>query len=92
MCLRWAIDMSDDKNQSHPRWHQIKELHEEWKDTLFGAEFGLTQAGVPHTPGEDIHFQWVENAVLVAKTLGQEHGRDSSWTHLLEDLVQVEDA
>jgi hypothetical protein len=91
-CLHWAVEMADDKSQSHPRWRQIKELHKEWKDTWFGTEFGLMGAGrTSHSPGMDIHIQWVEDAVLVAKTLGEEDGWDHSpWEDLLKELIDIE--
>jgi hypothetical protein len=91
-CLHWAVEMADDKSQSHPRWRQIKELHKEWKDTWFGAEFGLMGAGqTSHSPGMDVHIRWVEDAVLVAKTLGEEDGWDRSpWEELLKELIDLE--
>ena len=92
-CFHWAFKMADDKNQSHPRWKQIKELHQEWKDTWFGFEFGLTGSqGSPRTPAEDMHIQWVEDAVAVAKNLGEEDGWDRSpWEELLSELVRMGD-
>jgi hypothetical protein len=91
-CLHWAVEMADDKSQSHPRWRQIKELHKEWHDTWFGAEFGLMGAGgSSHSPGLDVHIQWVEDAVFVAKTLGEEDGWDHSpWEVLLQELIDME--
>jgi len=41
----WAIRMADDKDRSHPRWKEIKETHEIWKDIWFGTEFGLFVGG-----------------------------------------------
>ncbi len=83
--------MADDKDQSHPRWREIKELHQEWKDTWFGLEFGLTgNQGVKRHPGEDMHIQWVESAIAVAKALGEEDGWDKSpWEELLSELVEM---
>jgi hypothetical protein len=88
-CFHWAYKKADDKNQSHPKWREIKELHQEWKDTWFGAEFGLSpNQGIDHHAGEDMHIQWVEDAVTVAKTLGEEDGWDKSpWEALLTELV-----
>jgi hypothetical protein len=90
-CFHWALSVSDDKSQSHPRWREIKELHQEWKDTWFGLEFGLTgNQGVKRDPGEDMHIQWVEDAVAVAKQLGEEDGWDKSpWEELLGELVEM---
>jgi hypothetical protein len=91
-CFRWAYKMADDKSQSHPRWREIKELHQEWKDTWFGVEFGLTpNQGIDHHPGEDIHIQWVEDAVTVAQALGEEDGWSKSpWESLLADLIKID--
>ena len=91
-CFLWAFEISDDKNQSHPRWRAIKELHQEWKDTWFGIEFGLRGSqGAPYSPGEDVHIQWVEDAVAVAKTLGEEDGWEKSpWEGLLAQLIEME--
>jgi hypothetical protein len=36
--------MADDKDQKHPRWEQIKELHQIWKDTWYGFECGVVDA------------------------------------------------
>ena len=90
-CFHWAFEMADDKSQSHPRWREMKELHQEWKDTWFGLEFGLTgNQGVKRHPDEDVHIQWVEDAVLVAKALGEEDGWDKSpWEQLLGELVEM---
>ncbi len=90
-CFHWAFTMADDKSRSHPRWREIKELHQEWKDTWFGLDFGLAgHQGASHTPGEDMHIQWVEDAVTVAKNLGEEDGWDHSpWEDLLGELVDM---
>jgi hypothetical protein len=90
-CFHWAYALADDKNQSHPRWREIKELHQEWKDTWFGLEFGLTgNQGVKRDPDEDMHIQWVEDAISVAKELGEEDGWDKSpWEELLGELVRM---
>ncbi len=90
-CFHWAFEMADDKSRSHPRWRELKELHQEWKDTWFGLEFGLTgNQGVKRHPEEDMHIQWVEDAVLVAKALGEEDGWDKSpWEQLLGELVEM---
>jgi hypothetical protein len=91
-CFHWAYEMADDKSQSHPRWREIKELHQEWKDTWFGLEFGLTgNQGVKRHPDENVHIQWVEDAIAVAKTLGEEDGwSESPWQELLQELVNMQ--
>ncbi len=92
-CFHWAFKMADDKSQSHPRWKEIKELHQEWKDTWFGLDFGIMQdQGASYDPREDMHIQWVEDAVTVAKNLGEEDGWDHSpWEALLDDLITMGD-
>jgi hypothetical protein len=91
-CLHWAVEMADDKSQSHPRWREIKQLHQEWKDTWFGMEFGMVgDQGATHTPGQDVHIQWVEGAVSVAKTLGEDDGWERSpWENLLGQLIAMD--
>ena len=91
-CVEWAIEKADDKKQSHPRWREFKELHKEWKDTWFALEFGVIgRQGAGHDPVEDIRIQWVENAVAVAKTLGEEDGWEHSpWEELLSQLIAME--
>ncbi len=93
-CFHWAFTMADDKSQSHPRWREIKELHQEWKDTWFGLEFGVMgDQGASHTPSEDIHIQWVEDAVAVAKNLGEDDGwGHSPWESLLRELIEMGDS
>jgi hypothetical protein len=84
-CAQWAIEKSDDPARSHPRWREIKELHQVWKDIWFGVEF--SHYGRAHLgPIEDIRIQWTEDAVAVAKTLGDEDG----WTHVPWEALLVE--
>lgn len=100
LCVRWAIRMADDKNRKHPRWEQLKERHQIWKDDWFALEFAMGDAihisGSHHIvgkaePTEDIRIKWVENAVAVAKRLGEEDGWESSpWEELLTELVDYE--
>jgi len=80
--------MADDKDQSHPRWRELKELHQVWKDTWFGVEF----AGHAHENViEDVKIQWTEDAVAVAKALGEEDGWDRSpWEALLVELIGID--
>jgi hypothetical protein len=92
-CALWAIEKADDRNQAHPRWHEIKELHQIWKDTWFGVEFGWTGPAGHLEPLEDVRIQWVENAVAVAARLGEEDGWDKSpWEALLVDLIEMEES
>jgi hypothetical protein len=97
LCAKWAIRMANDKNQAHPRWEQLKERHQMWKDEWFAFDFGLADAlpgsGSHHIVGkaeplEDVRIEWVENAVAVAKHLGEEDGWASSpWEELLTELT-----
>jgi hypothetical protein len=69
LCARWAIKMADDRNSKHPRWEQLKERHQMWKDEWFALEFGVADA-VPGSgtrgvvgkaePLEDVRIEWVE--------------------------------
>jgi hypothetical protein len=102
LCARWAIKLANDKNQQHPRWAQLKERHQLWKDEWFAIDFGLADAlpgsGTHHLVGkaeplEDVRIEWVENAVAVARRLGEEDGWENSpWEDLLQDLIHVGDA
>jgi len=91
-CAEWAVELAKDKHQSHPRWKELKELHQEWKDTWFGLEMGgVTPQGATFTPREDIHIQWVENAVTVAEMIGSEDGwGNSPWEDLLQELIAMD--
>jgi hypothetical protein len=44
LCVRWAIKMADDRHHSHPRWEQLKERHQIWKDEWFALDFGVADA------------------------------------------------
>ena len=97
LCVRWAIKMADDKRHKHPRWEQLKERHQIWKDDWFAFDFGVADAtplsGTRHVVGkpepiEDVRIQWVENAVAVAKRLGEEDGWENSpWEALLAEMI-----
>lgn len=97
-CALWAIEMADEKDRTHPHWKQIKEIHEVWKDTWFGLEFGVADAapGGQHgmvgkaEPLEDVRIEWTENAVAVAKAIGEETGWEHApWEALLVELVEM---
>ena len=102
LCGRWAIRMANDKNQKHPRWEQLKERHQLWKDEWFAFDFGVADAvpgsGTHHLVGkaeplEDVRIEWVENAVAVAKRIGEEDGWENSpWEKLLTDLIDYKKA
>ncbi len=91
-CAEWAMELADDKSQSHPRWKQVKELHKEWRDAWFGLAMGtITPQGAKATPREDTHILWVEDAVAVAQRIGEEDGWDHApWEALLEELITME--
>jgi hypothetical protein len=91
-CAEWAIEMADDKDQAHPRWKEIKELHQVWKDTWFGLEMGVVgPQGARHDPLEDVHIQRVEDAVTVAVRIGEDDGwAKSPWEALLDELIDME--
>jgi hypothetical protein len=95
-CAEWAIEMADDKDQSHPRWREIKELHQVWKDTWFGLGMGVVgPQGARHDPREDVHIQRVEDAVTVAVAVAVRIGEDdgwakSTWESLLDELIDME--
>jgi hypothetical protein len=95
-CALWAIEKADDKSQSHPRWREIKEVHQIWKDTWFGLEFGLADVTShvvgPAEPLEDVWIQWTEDAVAVATRLGEEDGwSESPWQALLSSIIEIDD-
>ena len=97
LCVKWAIKMADDKSHTHPRWEQLKERHQIWKDEWFAFDFGVADAmpgsGTHHRVGkaepiEDVRIQWVEDAVAVAKRLGEDDGwKNSPWEALLTELI-----
>jgi hypothetical protein len=91
-CAHWAIEIADQKELSHPEWGAIKELHEVWKDMWFGTEFGLMGKGAGRPePIEDVRVEWVEDAVKVAKLVGESLGWEHApWEELLTELLAME--
>ena len=90
-CALWAIAKAADRDQRHPRWREVKELHRIWKDAWFGAEFGSTGPSGHLQAREEIRIQWVEDAIDVAAKLGEEDGWQSSpWESLLQELLRME--
>jgi len=95
-CVVWAIEAADDKSAAHPRWKEVKELHQIWKDTLLGAEFSLGgdlgQVAVRSGIGEDVRTQWTEDAADVIRKLAEEDGWENShWEDLLGELISAKD-
>jgi hypothetical protein len=97
-CALWAIEMADEKDRTHPHWKQIKEAHQVWKDTILAIDFGVMDAapGAQHgevgkaEPLEDVRIEWTENAVAVAKAIGEETGWEHSpWEALLVELIAI---
>jgi hypothetical protein len=93
-CAGWAVDLAERSGQSHVgrMAHELKEVHKLWKDSWFGAEFGiLGKLGHGVGPGEDIEIQWVDDSVAIAKAVSETSGWDSvPWQELLTSLLDVE--
>jgi hypothetical protein len=95
-CAVWAIEAANDKNASHPRWKEVRELHQLWKDTWLGAEFSLGgfagQVPVRSSIGDDVRTQWTEDAADVIRKLAEEDGWENShWEDLLVELINMKD-
>jgi hypothetical protein len=90
-CAGWAVDLAERSATSHlgEVTHVLKEAHKLWKDSWFGAEFGIMKAdGVG--PGRDIEIQWVDDAAAIAASVGRESGWDTvPWENLLTELLAV---
>jgi len=67
----------------------LKEAHTLWRDSWFGAEFGVMKRdGVG--PGHDIEIQWVDDALRIAKSVAEEKGWASvPWEDLLTGLLAI---
>lgn len=90
-CAHWAIGLAEDKDLPHPRWREIKELHQVWKDAWLGTQFGLMGSGSGRRPIEDTEIEWTENAVEVAKMIGEADGWERApWVDLLKELIEME--
>ena len=70
-----------------PEWHKIKEVHELWKDVVFGVKFADNLYRQEKAePIKDVEIQWVEDAVNVAKIVGEQLGWEHApWEDLLVD-------
>jgi hypothetical protein len=90
-CAGWAVDVAEHSGHSHlsDLARELKEVHKLWRDSWFGAEFGvMLRDGVG--PGHDIEIQWVDDAVRIAKSVAQETGWGSvPWEELLTGLLAV---
>lgn len=89
-CARWAIAVAADRDLAHPEWSRIKELHSVWRDVTWGAGFAAMEHG-GGGPLRDIEVEWVEDAVQVAKFVGEAEGWDHApWEDLLVELIAME--
>jgi hypothetical protein len=102
LCAKWAIKMAAGRDSKHPHWERLKERHQIWKDEWFAVEFGIGDAdpiggsfrvvGKPE-PAEDVRIEWVDNAVAVAKKLGEEYGWENSpWEALLTEMIDYQES
>jgi hypothetical protein len=90
-CAVWSIRLADDRDLPHPRWREIKEAHQMWKDVWLGVEFGLMERK-DHEPLEDVRIEWTEDAVRVSALIGESEGwAHAPWGDLLTELIEMED-
>jgi len=87
-CAGWAVDLAEHSGHSHLA-QELKEVHQLWKDSWFGAEFGI--AVRDHVgPGRDVELQWVDDAVAIARGVAKESGWAAvPWEELLTGLLAV---
>lgn len=89
-CADWAIAQAEQSSNSRMD-HLVKglrEKHQLWKDTIFGAEFGMIPDGIG--PGQDAEIQWVDDAVAVAKEQATSDGWGAvKWEDLLKEMLAV---
>lgn len=93
-CAEWAIEVAGDHDLPHPRWHEIKEAHAVLRDMFRGAEYSAMTLGVGRPqPPKDVETEWVEDAVEVAKLVGEADGWEHArWESLLVELIEMEPA
>jgi hypothetical protein len=86
------MEVAAGTDPSHPGWARVHELHREWRDLWFGFRMGTSGPRGPEpVVGEDVHVQWVEEAVDVACRLGEESGwQHAHWEALLDELIAME--
>jgi hypothetical protein len=87
----WAIRLAEASSGSrHSHLVKgLKETHLLWKDTIFGAEFGVKVVDKVG-PGQDAEIQWVDDAVTVAKDEADRSGWESvPWEDLLKEMLAV---
>jgi hypothetical protein len=93
-CAKWAVEVADDKDATHPRWKQVKEAHKIWKDSMFDAEFGKAMQKNPALKGigigDDVRTGWAQDAADVIRKLAEEDGWEKShWEELLVELINL---
>ena len=89
-CADWAITQAERSSNSRMSRlaEGLEERHQLWKDTIFGAEFGMIPDGIG--PGQDVEIQWVDDAVAVAREQATSDGWDSvKWEDLLKEMLAV---
>lgn len=90
-CAGWAVDLSTKTpdGRDHKVRAELREAHKLWKDSIFGAEFGLKiRDGVG--PGQDVEIQWVDDAVAEAKVASCSLGWGAvPWEDLLTTMLGV---
>ena len=93
-CAEWAMDHAAHTEPSHPGWARVHELHRQWSALWFGFRMGTSGPRGPVPPvGEDVHILWVEEAVDVARRIGEEEGWEHApWEALLDELIAMEGA
>lgn len=90
MCAAWAIEIVKKKDSEHPRWKEIKQLHQEWSNTVFAGRFALSSIGPEGRLGPigDVEILWTEDAVHLAKNLADEDGwSEVPWEDLLVAMI-----
>jgi len=90
-CADWALEL--DRKTPESQEHKVRErLHEEhklWKDTIFGAEFGM-MIGDHVGPGQDAEIQWVDDAVAMAKSVAASSNWSAvPWEELLKGMLAI---
>ncbi len=90
-CVEWALRLAERPSSSHLSHlvKDLKEVHSLWKDTVFGADFGvMVKDGVG--PGQDVEIQWVDDTVAVAAAEAERSGWAAvPWEELLQQMLAV---
>ena len=91
-CAEWAMEVAARTDPSHPGWARVHELHRQWRALWFGVRMGTSgPRGPMPIVGEDVRIQWVDEAVEVARRIGEEEGWEHApWEALLDELIAME--